>query len=110
MSDINVNPNPQQNPEANQGGPPPIPVPQPPQVPQPALVFVDDPFKGNINPGTSDGAKLHMRATTKVSQDDKFVININNAQKFLMVTSCKQLIRHRIWPTGMFSFEGSGAG
>ena len=30
----------------------------------PNLVFVDDPFKGNINPGTSEGEKLYIRAIT----------------------------------------------
>ena len=49
--------------------------------------FVDDPFKGNINPGTSEGAKLYLKATASISEDDKFEININSAQKFVdMVT------------------------
>ena len=47
------------------------------------MVFVDDPFKGNINPGTSDGAKLYMKATSAINEDEKFDINIKNAQKFL---------------------------
>jgi len=49
--------------------------------------FVDDPFKGNINPGTSEGAKLYLKATASISEDDKFEINITSAQKFVdMVT------------------------
>ena len=53
------------------------------QLPQPAMIFVDDPFKGNINPGTSDGAKLYIKVTTELDEDDKYEINIENAQKFL---------------------------
>ena len=51
------------------------------------LQFVDDPFKGNINSGTADGAKLYLKATASISEDDKFEINITSAQKFVdMVT------------------------
>ena len=46
-------------------------------------MFVDDPFKGNINPGTSDGAKLYMKATASIDDDDTFDVNISNAQNFL---------------------------
>ena len=49
--------------------------------------FVDDHFKGNTNPGTSEGAKLYLKATASISEDDKFDINLNSAQKFVdMVT------------------------
>ena len=41
----------------------------------PNLVFVDDPFKGNINPGTAEGAKLYLKATASISEDDKFEVN-----------------------------------
>ena len=52
-----------------------------------AAQFVDDPFKGNINPGTSDGAKLYLKATASTKEDDKIEINITSAQKFVdMVT------------------------
>ena len=52
-----------------------------------AAQFVDDPFKGNINPGTSDGAKLYLKATANTAEDDKFEITITSAQKFVdMVT------------------------
>ena len=52
-----------------------------------AQQFVKDPFKGNINPGTSEGAKLDLKATASIPDDDKFVINISSAQKFVdMVT------------------------
>ena len=47
------------------------------------MIFVDDPFKGNINPGTSEGAKLYMKAKATLDNDDKFDINMSNAQKFL---------------------------
>lgn len=48
---------------------------------QPQVVFVDDCFKGNINPGTSEGARLYMKATAKKDEDDTFYLNIGNAQK-----------------------------
>jgi len=53
------------------------------QQPQPALVFVDDPYHGNINPGTTDGAKLYLKATASIPEEDKFDLNISSAQKFL---------------------------
>ena len=43
------------------------------------ILFVSDPFQGNINPGTSDGAKLYMKATTSIDDEDKFNVNISNA-------------------------------
>ena len=49
--------------------------------------FVDDPFKGNINPGIADGAKLYLKATASIPEDDKYKINITSAKKFVyMVT------------------------
>ena len=36
-----------------------------------------------MNPGTSDGVKLYMKATVSINDEDKFDINISNAQKFL---------------------------
>jgi len=53
------------------------------QQPQPALVFVDDPFHGDINPGTTDGAKLYLKATASILEEDKFDLSISSAQKFL---------------------------
>ena len=47
----------------------------------PNLVFVDDPFKRNINPRTSEGAKLYMKATASIEDDNKFNNNIKNAPK-----------------------------
>ena len=35
-----------------------------------ALQFLDDPFKGSINPGTVEGAKLYLKATASISEDD----------------------------------------
>jgi len=57
------------------------------QQPQqrPPAIFVDDPYHGNINPGTTDGAKLYLKATASISDDDKFDLNISSAQKFLDV-------------------------
>ena len=52
-----------------------------------ALQFVDDPFKGNIYPGTAEGAKLYVKATASISEDDKFEINITSAQKFVDVVT-----------------------
>jgi len=51
-------------------------------VPAP-VIFVVDPFKGNINPGTSEGSKLYTKATATIDDDEKFDLNIENAQKFL---------------------------
>jgi len=65
------------------------PIVEGPQVNMAAAAqqFVDDPFKGNINPGTAEGAKLYLKATTSIKDDDKFEINISSAQKFVdMVT------------------------
>lgn len=50
---------------------------------QPAAIFVDDPYHGDINPGTTDGAKLYLKATTAIKEDEKFDLNISTAQKFL---------------------------
>lgn len=47
------------------------------------LIFVDDPYQGNINPGTTDGAKLYLKATAAIPEEDKFDLNISSAQKFL---------------------------
>ena len=47
------------------------------------MIFVDDPYKGNINSDTSEGAKLYMKVTASIDNDDKFDINISNVQKFL---------------------------
>ena len=52
-----------------------------------AAQFVDDPFKGNINPGTAEGAKLYLKATASIAEDDKFEINITSAQKFVDVVT-----------------------
>ena len=46
-------------------------------------VFVDDPYHGDINPGTTDGAKLYLKATAAIPEDDKFDLNFSSAQKFL---------------------------
>ena len=46
-------------------------------------LFVDDPFQGDINPGTTDGAKLYLKATAAISGVDKFDLNLSTAQKFL---------------------------
>ena len=49
--------------------------------------FVDDPFKENINPGAFEGAKLYLKATASILEDDKFEINITCAQKFVDMVS-----------------------
>ena len=46
-------------------------------------VFVDDPYHGDINPGTTAAAKFYLKATAAISEDDKFDLNISSAQKFL---------------------------
>ena len=48
-----------------------------------ATVYYSDPFQGNINPASSDGAKLYLKVTAELKDDEKFKINITNAQKFL---------------------------
>ena len=50
---------------------------------QPAIEYVDDPFHGNINPGTKTGAQLYIKATASIPEEDKFHLNISTAQKFL---------------------------
>ena len=45
--------------------------------------WTDDPFRGNIRPGTTEGQKLYLKAIAKIDDDDKYDINIENAQKFL---------------------------
>ena len=47
------------------------------------LVFVDDLYQGDINPGTTDGAKLYIKATAAIPEDEKFDLTILMAQKFL---------------------------
>ena len=47
------------------------------------VLLFDDSFKGNINPGTLDRAKLYMKATASIDDDDTFDVNISNAQNFL---------------------------
>ena len=59
-------------------------VQQPPNVPVIMTTsYVDDPFLANINPGTTEGAKLYLKAIAATSEDDKFDISITSAQKFL---------------------------
>lgn len=84
--------NPQPQPPVEQQQQPLVdPQPQQPPVRQrnmaAAAQFVDGPFKGNINPGTSDGAKLYLKATASTAEDDKIEITVTSAQKFVdMVT------------------------
>ena len=47
------------------------------------VLFVDDPYQGDINPGTTDGAKLYLKATAVISDENKFDLSITTAQKFL---------------------------
>jgi len=47
------------------------------------ISFVDDPFEGNINPGTPKVARLYMKATESIGDEDKFDLTIENSQKFL---------------------------
>ena len=49
----------------------------------PVEEFIDDPFQGNINPGTKTGAQLYLKATAAIAEEDKFDLNISSAQKFL---------------------------
>ena len=50
---------------------------------QPLTIFVGDPYHGNNNPGTTGGAKLYLKATASIPEEDKFDLNISSAQKFL---------------------------
>ena len=52
-------------------------------APQRQEIFAVDPYNGNINPGNSEGAKLYMKATASMKEDDKFSINIDTSHKFL---------------------------
>ena len=76
--------NPGGDPGGNPGGYPHGNPQQRTNLPNPQrIIFVDDPFIGDINPGTSEGAKLYMKGTAQIDDDDKFDITIANAQKFL---------------------------
>ena len=45
--------------------------------------FIDDPFDGNINPGTKTGAQLYLKATASISEEDKFeLIWLGRARSF----------------------------
>ena len=37
------------------------------------LVFVDDPYQRDINPGTTDGAKLYIKATAAIPEDKNLI-------------------------------------
>ena len=59
-------------------------VQQPPNLPTiMTTTYVDDSFLVDINPGTTEGAKLYLKAIAATSEDDKFDISITSAQKFL---------------------------
>ena len=45
--------------------------------------FVTDPYQGNINPGSSDGAKLYKTATEALSDGKKIEIILKNAHQLL---------------------------
>ena len=47
------------------------------------IVFVTDPFQGDINPGTSEGSKLFRSATTELEKENKIEITLTNAHLFL---------------------------
>jgi len=67
---------------------PAIPRQQPP-IQQPQLnmaaanMWTDGPFRGNIQPGTTEGQKLYLKAIAEIDDDDKYEVNIENALKFL---------------------------
>ena len=50
---------------------------------QPQIIFVNDLYHGNIDPGTMEGAKLSLKATASISEEDKFDLKISTAQKFI---------------------------
>ena len=72
--------NPDGNPGSNPYGNPQV---RPQLLNQQRILFVDNPFAGDINPGTPEGAKLYMKGTAQIDNDDKFDITIDNAQRFL---------------------------
>ena len=47
------------------------------------LVFVDDHYQGDINPGSTDGAKLYIKGTAAIPEDEKFDLTISATLKFL---------------------------
>jgi len=65
----------------NPGGNPVVPPVNP--RPQQPMLFFTNPYLGNINPNTSEGQKLYMKATAKIPDDERFDISIANARKFL---------------------------
>ena len=52
-------------------------------APAPYIEFIDDPFHGNMNPGIKKGSQLYLKATAALPEEDKFILNMSSAQKFL---------------------------
>ena len=46
-----------------------------PGMSTPAISFLSDPFEGDINPGTADGAKLFATATKDRAKEDLLMIS-----------------------------------
>jgi len=47
------------------------PIRQPPVNMAAANMWTDDLFRGNIQPGTTEGQKLYLKAIEKIDDDDK---------------------------------------
>ena len=58
-----------------------MPLGQPANLQQ--QVFFTNHYFGDINPNTSEGQKLYLKATAKIPDDERFDISIANARKFL---------------------------
>ena len=49
----------------------------------PAEIFVTDPYQANINPVSSEGAKLYLKATQELADDKKIEIKQEKSQIFI---------------------------
>ena len=57
--------------------PAPVVVPAPVA---PAISFIEDPYQGNINPGTDQGLKLYLNAIKPVEEDQRMKVSISQAK------------------------------
>ena len=47
------------------------------------VIFVSNPFHGNINPGTGSRSKIFLKASAKLDKDNKVEVKIATTSKFL---------------------------
>ena len=59
---------------------PVVPAPAVPAPVVPSVLFIEDPYQGDINPGTDQGLKLYLNATKSVEDDQRIDINVSQAK------------------------------